>query len=77
MNYGENNYWGYVNQYDNYFTTPDNYSHYNYSPPPPPQSYGYIPSSPPLRYFSNKEERKWEFLQSIKSDLILLQHSLT
>ena len=89
MNYDENNYWGYENQYDNYFATPNNYSNYNYSPPPPqpchynyspppPQPYGYnyIPPPPPLRYFFSYEERKLAFLQSIRSDLIILQHSL-
>ena len=52
MNYDENNYWGYENQYDNYFATPNNYSHYNYSPPPPQSyHYNYIPPPPPPQYF--------------------------
>ena len=100
MNYDENNYWGYENQYDNYFATPNNYSNYNYSPPPPqpchynysppppqpygydyipPQPYGYnyIPPPPPPQYFPSYEESDWALLQSIRSDLITLQHSLT
>ena len=78
MNYDENNYWGYENQYSNYFATPNNYYHYNYSSPPPqPYGYNYIPPPPPSQYFLSYEERKWALLQSIKSDLISLQHSLT
>ena len=88
MNYDENNYWGYENQYDNYFATPNNYSNYNYSPPPPqpygydyipPQPYGYnyIPPPPPPQYFPSYDESDWALLQSIKSELISLQHSLT
>ena len=77
MNYGENNYWEYENQYDNYFATPNNYSHYNYSPLPlQPYGYNYIPPPPPPRYFSSYEERKLAFLQSIRFDLITLQHTL-
>ena len=56
----------------------NNYSHYNYSPPPPqPYGYDYIPPPLPPQYFPSYEERKWALLQSIKSDLISLQHSLT
>ena len=77
MNYGENNYWGHENQYGNYFANPNNYSHYNYSSPSPqPYGYNYIQPPPPPQYFPSYEERKLAFLQSIRSDLITLQHSL-
>ena len=52
MNYGNNNYWGYGDQFSNYAATPNNYNYYNYSPPPPSyEPHGY--NHPPPQYDFN------------------------